>query len=351
MRPGRLSALGWLCGAVALGLAASAEAQQTRERLLTAPTAEALSDHFPPVPLALGVSGQVTLSCDVSSDGNSNCRATEETPADNGFGAAAETLASDWRFSPATENGSALASTVNTTIVFANEFNEPAPIDPAIYVAPPHALAPPNEMIESLVVNACRIRIGRPCTTESIGTLVQTSGYPPEAQSAGVNGRALIACVVRSNGSLNCGVEAEAPTGHSFGEAALEAIRRIDTGSTQYAPGSVFRIPVEFGLRDENGRVQQRRYFRDLDPGDAVRRILPERALRSERDGDVVLLCTIPPAGKLDCVVESETPANFGYGVAALRIYDDYGIDEAAAGLPGFAPGDRIRIPVRFRLN
>jgi TonB family protein len=350
MQKRRLSLLGWLC--MALAFSAPAEAQTaTRPHLLTAPTAEALSDHFPPVPLALGVSGRVTLSCEVFSDGRSNCSASAETPAGNGFGAAAEALASDWQFSPAMASGSPVDSTLNTAIVFANEFNERAPIEPAIYVGPPHESAPPNEMIESFVVNACRVRISRPCTSQSIGTLVQTTGYPPEAQAAGVNGRALIACVVRSGGSLNCGIEAETPTGHGFGEAALETIRRLDGSWTQRQPGSVFRIPVEFALRDENGIVQQRRLFRDMDPGDAVRRFLPERALLNEQDGDVVLLCTIPAAGKMDCDVESETPSNFGYGVAALRIFDDYGIDEAAAGLPGFAVGDRIRIPVMFRLN
>jgi hypothetical protein len=268
-----------------------------------------------------------------------------------GFGAAAEALASDWRFAPAAENGAAVASTVRTTIVFTNEFNERAPIDPAIYVAPRDDRAPPNEIVGGLVVNACRIRIGRPCSTHVVGTLVQTIGYPAEAEAARITGRALVACVVRSNRSLDCGVEGAAPAGHGFGEAALGVIGRLDSAGAQREPGAVFRIPVEFALRDESGRVQQHWYLRDVDPGDDVRRFLPERALQSRQDGDVMLLCSIPPDLRLDCDVETETPSRFGYGVAALRLMDDYGLNDEAVTMPGFAVGDRIRIPVSFRLN
>ncbi|MGH6949620.1 MAG: TonB family protein [Vitreimonas sp.] len=53
-------------------------------------------------------------------------------------------------------------------------------------------------------------------------------------------------------------------------------------------------------------------------------RYYPERALQREVEGRVVLDCGVSVAGALNCAVVSESPANWGFGAAALRISNDY---------------------------
>jgi protein TonB len=48
-------------------------------------------------------------------------------------------------------------------------------------------------------------------------------------------------------------------------------------------------------------------------------RYYPERALRREIEGRVVLDCGVSVRGVLNCVVVSETPANWGFGEPAMR--------------------------------
>jgi len=66
--------------ACALGATAANAQETTRARLLTTPDAQMLTDLFPIIPLANGVSGRVTLTCDVAVEGNSACHTTDETP-------------------------------------------------------------------------------------------------------------------------------------------------------------------------------------------------------------------------------------------------------------------------------
>ena len=106
------------CIALAIALISPANAQNApRARLLTTPDAQAMSDVFPPVALARGISGRAVLSCDVAADGAAVCRAIEQTPDNLGFGAAAEALSANWRFEP-------IASTVRIPIEFQNENSE-----------------------------------------------------------------------------------------------------------------------------------------------------------------------------------------------------------------------------------
>ena len=120
-----------LAATLAIALLTPARAQETsRARLLTVPDATALSDHFPVVALARGVSGRVVLACDIAVDGSSTCNTAEETPAGMGFSAAAEALAAEWRFEPRVESGVAVASTSRIPVVFTNTFEEPLIIRP-----------------------------------------------------------------------------------------------------------------------------------------------------------------------------------------------------------------------------
>ncbi|MGE0740136.1 MAG: TonB family protein [Hyphomonadaceae bacterium] len=94
----------------------------------------------------------------------------------------------------------------------------------------------------------------------------------------------------------------------------------------------------------------------------------PERALRQEQPGFVLLDCTIGDDGRMQtCQVLQERPRRFGFGRAAIQIACNFHIDpativegEAGRGLPagtryykrqGEGEPWRVRVPTNFRLS
>jgi len=70
------------------------------------PTAAEVAGAYPPAARAKKVVGDVTLACTLDADGWLRaCKVASETPAGQGFGAAALTLASAFRMSPLTASG------------------------------------------------------------------------------------------------------------------------------------------------------------------------------------------------------------------------------------------------------
>jgi TonB family protein len=78
-------------------------------------------------------------------------------------------------------------------------------------------------------------------------------------------------------------------------------------------------------------------------------RYYPERALRREVEGRVVLDCGVSIRGALDCAVVSETPANWGFGEAALRISRDYQMVPAMRGGVPVEARHRMVVPFEIR--
>jgi periplasmic protein TonB len=73
---------------------------------LARPTAEQLTEFYPPVALDREIAGQATLDCLVTATGQlTRCAVSGETPAGEGFGAAALKAARIFRMSPKTEDG------------------------------------------------------------------------------------------------------------------------------------------------------------------------------------------------------------------------------------------------------
>jgi len=78
-------------------------------------------------------------------------------------------------------------------------------------------------------------------------------------------------------------------------------------------------------------------------------RYYPARALDRGMEGSVTLNCLVTTVGALNCAVVSETPANWGFGDAALRISRDYRMVPASQN--GEAIEARHRMVIPFRLN
>ncbi len=75
----------------------------------------------------------------------------------------------------------------------------------------------------------------------------------------------------------------------------------------------------------------------------------PRRALARDISGQVLLDCLVDTNGALNCAVISETPTNWGFGEAALRIAQDHRMVPATRD--GQAVQGRYRMRVPFELD
>ena len=74
----------------------------------------------------------------------------------------------------------------------------------------------------------------------------------------------------------------------------------------------------------------------------------PSVALSRGVGGQAMLDCEILPTTRLNCVVQSETPSNLGFGRAAMQLAPRFkAVPVAADGKPVI--GKRVKIPVRFQ--
>lgn len=81
--------------------------------------------------------------------------------------------------------------------------------------------------------------------------------------------------------------------------------------------------PIETTLPVESGPVTIERPRWLQRPRDLAR-YYPRRAIPRGMEGEVVLDCLVATTGALNCAVVSETPQNWGFAEAALRIARDH---------------------------
>ncbi|MCX7356581.1 MAG: TonB family protein [Alphaproteobacteria bacterium] len=107
-------------------------------------------------------------------------------------------------------------------------------------------------------------------------------------------------------------------------------------------PTSSYFSPPEVGL----AQITNPRWLRQ--PRD-LEIYYPSRALARDIPGQVVLDCMVDVAGALNCSVVSETPVNWGFGQAALRISRDYRMVPAMREGQAVEGRYRMRVPFEVR--
>lgn len=73
----------------------------------------------------------------------------------------------------------------------------------------------------------------------------------------------------------------------------------------------------------------------------------PPRALSEGVNGDVRLLCTVRDDRALECAIHSETPLDYGFAAAAMRLASRYVV---RADDERVAVGARVILPISYRM-
>ena len=84
--------------------------------------------------------------------------------------------------------------------------------------------------------------------------------------------------------------------------------------------------------------------------GDDLATYYPDRAQRTETNGTVSLSCSVTAKGTLEkCMVVSETPSDYGFGDAAIRLSKIFRMKpQTSDGAP--VEGGTVVIPIVFRV-
>jgi TonB family protein len=188
--------------AVAGPVPPAAPASAAPIRVMESAAAASVLANYPPAARAAGVEGQALIRCTHNEHlALKGCVLISETPAGQGFGAAALAMAAQ--------------SPDNPKLSFPDEPARP-PEDLTITFTPrPPAISPDVTRMAHTITKASIIN--QPTRAQ-----IQAA-YPERALADQIEGGAAIDCVVTAAGKLvGCQLAAESPTGFGFGQATLD---------------------------------------------------------------------------------------------------------------------------------
>jgi hypothetical protein len=182
--------------------AAPAAAAAARQPGVASSDPQTVLAFYPPAARAAGIEGEAVIRCSRNEHLRLlRCSLISETPAGQGFGAAALAMAAQSQDNPKINQPELLsAASVDQAVKFTLH---PPDIDPDI-----------TRMAHSMT--------GPTLITEPTRAQIQAA-YPVRALSDQVRGGAAMVCTVTETGHLqDCHVAAELPSGYGFGQAAVD---------------------------------------------------------------------------------------------------------------------------------
>lgn len=301
---------------------------------------------WPTEALRMRRDGRVTLICLVSAEGGlQQCKVAEETPPGAGFGLAAIRLSTAFRFKPAVLDGRPVESLVTVPI----KFNTP------------QSLARPKTGSRLAGPGSSVTIMTSPVWASAPSRADMDAAYPARLRAQAVRGATTLECKLTATGTLTgCDAGTDVPRGMGFGLAAKSLAPRFQLASVAgremaSLKDARVRIPFQFdppgsGSGDMGGVKIGGSDWASLPDETRMAALYPEAAAKAGiEEGQITLTCTIGGGGKLGgCVVKAESPANLGFGAAALAIADGFKVNAwTADGKP--TDGARINLPIRYR--
>ncbi|OJU13757.1 MAG: hypothetical protein BGN86_15385 [Caulobacterales bacterium 68-7] len=170
-----------------------------------------------------------------------------------------------------------------------------------------------------------------------------------------VSGGAVLDCLVAAGGALaDCKVATEAPLDYGFGASALRLADQYrvasHTDAGEATAGARVRVPVTFNAARVGGAMTLMAYpiWVRAPSLEQVEAAYPAATAKGAT-GKAVVRCAFDIEGRTtDCEVLSQTPADRGFGAAALKLVDDFVVLHTADDAD-VLPGVIADIPVTFR--
>ena len=276
------------------------------------------------------------LSCRVNVHGVlEDCQVISETPANQGFGAAALLLTPEFLFKPATVMGQPVPERVYFPVNFAwTSGSTPGGVggDTFTLVAHPTWVAAP--------------------TFADIG-----AAYPRSA--GGAAGYAAFRCQVDATGSLEqCELLREEPPVRGFAGAGRSLIAkfRMQVDPDLLAHGRRLQVNLPIRLIDpasdafKTRRLSEPNWLTIPDPGTAQKLFPAQAAEKGLKEGVGVASCAVAADGALeDCATAPGTPDGLGFSEAAVSVAKVLRMNRwTQEGGP--VDGSRVLLPIRFKL-
>jgi TonB family protein len=307
------------------------------------PTMDDVASVYPAAAVRKGADGSATVNCLVTVEGVlRDCVVEKEIPKGLDFGAAAIVLVRQLGMRPATRNGAPIESRVSIPVQFIG------------------GGTPTGSHIRGTTTLGAKRVVTGVVWSKAPTFEAMSAAFPARARERKLTGRASLNCTIADDRSLKaCSITNEDPRGMGFG-AAARTLTDSFQAPAQAADGrslsnTSVQIPFTFSERLLQGsgpaRITTPKWVTvptNAEFGGAF----PAQARAAKVfQSRVVVECAVSASGGLEsCRVATETPANLGFGQAALTLASKFVLSPwSEDGLP--TAGSLIRLPLGYDVN